>query len=116
MANDRAKIKELWTPFARAWWESADDPDIRVLTVTPSKSEIWEGAQQARRRRIHADGGRHRRQATRGRPCQGPPLAGAVRPKLIGDRFMARRSPGPGRAGRAVRRCAAAAGPARCCP
>ncbi|MCW5718495.1 MAG: pyridoxamine 5'-phosphate oxidase family protein [Bauldia sp.] len=43
VANDRAKIKELWTPFARAWWESADDPDIRVLTVTPAKAEIWEG-------------------------------------------------------------------------
>jgi len=43
VSNDRVKIRELWTPFAKAWWESENDPDIRVLTVTPSKAEIWEG-------------------------------------------------------------------------
>ena len=43
VSNDRAKIRELWTPFAKAWWESENDPDIRVITVTPEKAEIWEG-------------------------------------------------------------------------
>jgi len=43
VSNDRAKIRELWTPFAKAWWQSADDPAIRLLQVDPSEAEIWEG-------------------------------------------------------------------------
>lgn len=41
-SNDRAKIAELWTPFAKAWWEGPDDPRIRLLTVTPARAEYWE--------------------------------------------------------------------------
>jgi len=41
-SDDRAKIKELWTPFAKAWWDGPDDPRIRLLTVTPSRAEYWE--------------------------------------------------------------------------
>ena len=43
VSNDREKIRELWTPFAKAWWDSADDPDIRLVTVRPDNAEIWEG-------------------------------------------------------------------------
>ena len=43
VSNDRARIKELWTPFAKAWWDGADDPEIRLLTVTPENAEIGEG-------------------------------------------------------------------------
>ena len=43
LSNDRAKIRELFSPFAKAWWESADDPAIRLLTVLPREAEIWEG-------------------------------------------------------------------------
>jgi general stress protein 26 len=43
VSRDKAKIKELWGPFAQAWWESPDDPAIRVLTVTPDDAEFWEG-------------------------------------------------------------------------
>ena len=28
VSNDRAKIKELFTTPAKAWWDSADDPNI----------------------------------------------------------------------------------------
>jgi general stress protein 26 len=42
LSNDRARIKQLWSPFAKAWWESADDPDIRLLTVNPDTAEIWD--------------------------------------------------------------------------
>jgi len=42
LSNDRAKIRELFSPFAKAWWDSADDPDIRLLTVTPERAEIWD--------------------------------------------------------------------------
>jgi len=43
VSNDRARIKELWSPFAKAWWDSADDPDIRLVTFTPESAEVWEG-------------------------------------------------------------------------
>ena len=42
VANDRQKIRELWSPFVKAWWDSPDDPDIRVLTLTPRSAEFWD--------------------------------------------------------------------------
>ena len=42
VSNDRAKIKELWSPFAKAWWDSPDDPTIRVLKFIPDEAEIWD--------------------------------------------------------------------------
>ena len=41
-SDDRAKIKELWNAFDKAWWDGPEDPRIRLLTVTPSKAEYWE--------------------------------------------------------------------------
>ncbi|MDB5734290.1 MAG: pyridoxamine 5-phosphate oxidase-related FMN-binding [Alphaproteobacteria bacterium] len=41
-SNDRAKIKELWTVFDKAWWDGPEDPRIRLLTVTPRSCEYWE--------------------------------------------------------------------------
>lgn len=43
VSNDRAKIKELWEPTAKAWWDSADNPNIRVLKVTPLDAQYWDG-------------------------------------------------------------------------
>lgn len=43
VTNDRAKIKELWSLAAKAWWDSADDPNIRLLKVTPVDAEYWDG-------------------------------------------------------------------------
>lgn len=40
--NDRDKIRELWATPAKAWWESADDPSIRILKITPSFAEYWD--------------------------------------------------------------------------
>ena len=42
VSNDRAKIKELFSTAAKAWWQSADDPNIRVLKVTPDDAEYWD--------------------------------------------------------------------------
>ncbi|WBU30119.1 pyridoxamine 5'-phosphate oxidase family protein [Rhodopseudomonas palustris] len=42
ISNDRAKIKELFGTEAKAWWDSADDPNIRVLKVTPEEAEYWD--------------------------------------------------------------------------
>jgi general stress protein 26 len=42
LSNDRAKIKELWNPFAKAWWDSPEDPAIRVIKVIPQDAELWD--------------------------------------------------------------------------
>ncbi len=40
--NDRERIRELWATPAKAWWDNAEDPSIRVLKVTPSFAEYWD--------------------------------------------------------------------------
>jgi general stress protein 26 len=42
ISNDRAKIKELFSTPAKAWWNSVDDPNIRILKVTPDEAEFWD--------------------------------------------------------------------------
>jgi general stress protein 26 len=42
VSNDRVKIKELFSTPAKAWWNSADDPNIRVLKITPDDAEFWD--------------------------------------------------------------------------
>ena len=42
VTNDRAKIKQLWSPFAKAWWDSPEDPSIRVIKVVPQDAELWD--------------------------------------------------------------------------
>jgi general stress protein 26 len=43
VSQDKAKIKDLWSPMVKAWWESPDDPNIRLITVTPDDAEFWDG-------------------------------------------------------------------------
>ncbi len=40
--DDRARIEELFSTAARAWWDSKDDPNIRVLRVMPASAEYWD--------------------------------------------------------------------------
>lgn len=42
ISNDRARIKELWSPFAKAWWDSPEDPAIRVIKLVPRDAELWD--------------------------------------------------------------------------
>src|ERR1700760_3563386 len=42
VSNDRAKIRELFSTPAKAWWNSAEDPNIRVLKITPDDAEYWD--------------------------------------------------------------------------
>jgi general stress protein 26 len=42
VSNDRARIKQLFSTPAKAWWDSAEDPNIRVLKVTPDIAEFWD--------------------------------------------------------------------------
>ncbi|MEO6012189.1 MAG: pyridoxamine 5'-phosphate oxidase family protein [Devosia sp.] len=47
VSNDRAKIKDLWNAFDKAWWDDENDPDIRLLTVTPERAELWDSPNKA---------------------------------------------------------------------
>lgn len=41
--SDRAKIDELWTPLAKAWFtEGKDDPRITVIRVRPTAGYYWD--------------------------------------------------------------------------
>ena len=42
LLNDREKIKELWSVPAKAFWNSPEDPSIRILKVVPSSAEYWD--------------------------------------------------------------------------
>jgi general stress protein 26 len=42
VSNDRGKIKQLFSTPAKAWWDSAEDPNIRVLKITPEDAEFWD--------------------------------------------------------------------------
>ena len=42
VSDDREKIAELWGTPAKAWWDSPDDPSLRVLKVVPREAEYWE--------------------------------------------------------------------------
>lgn len=42
VSNDRAKIKELFSTPAKAWWDNADDPNIRLLKIAPHDAEFWD--------------------------------------------------------------------------
>ena len=41
-SDDRARIRELWNAFDKAWWDGPEDPRIRLLTITPTRAEYWE--------------------------------------------------------------------------
>lgn len=42
LSNDRDKIRELFSVPAKAWWDSPDDPSIRLIIVTPKDAQYWD--------------------------------------------------------------------------
>lgn len=42
VSDDREKIRELFSTPAKAWWDSPEDPSIRVLKVTPHDAQYWD--------------------------------------------------------------------------
>ncbi len=43
--DDRAKIKELWSPAMKAWFpEGEDDPKILLIKAEPQEAEYWDGS------------------------------------------------------------------------
>lgn len=44
ISRDRATIRELWNPYADAWFEGdAETADVVVLTVRPTEAQYWDG-------------------------------------------------------------------------
>jgi general stress protein 26 len=45
VSNDRAKVKELWSPMYKAWFPNGeDDPQIAVLRVQITEGDFWEAS------------------------------------------------------------------------
>jgi general stress protein 26 len=42
LSNDRERIRKIWSPAAKAWWDGPDDPAIRLVTVTPEDAQYWD--------------------------------------------------------------------------
>ncbi len=47
MSADRAVIRELWSTPARQFWDSADNPQIRMLRITPKEARLLDARSQA---------------------------------------------------------------------
>jgi general stress protein 26 len=41
--HDPTKAREIWKGTDGVWWKGPDDPNLRVLRVTPSRAELWDG-------------------------------------------------------------------------
>lgn len=43
IVQDRAKLEELWTPIAKAWFtEGIEDPTITIIKFTPEDGHYWD--------------------------------------------------------------------------
>jgi general stress protein 26 len=42
VSNDRGRIRERWSTWAKAWWDGPDDPAVRLLEVTPKDALYWD--------------------------------------------------------------------------
>lgn len=43
ISDDRQKIKELWTPLLKTWFQGGvDDPRISLIKVTPTQGYYWD--------------------------------------------------------------------------
>jgi general stress protein 26 len=44
VTRDPAKAKEIWHKTDDVWWPGGpDDPNVRVICLTPSLAELWDG-------------------------------------------------------------------------
>ncbi|MBK9411952.1 MAG: pyridoxamine 5'-phosphate oxidase family protein [Bacteroidetes bacterium] len=43
ISQDRAKIKELWSPLAKTWFQDGpEDPKLSLISVKPDSCEYWD--------------------------------------------------------------------------
>jgi general stress protein 26 len=48
VVRDHARVKELWSPFYKAWFpKGVDDPNIALLRVAVDKAEYWDSPSSA---------------------------------------------------------------------
>lgn len=40
--NDRGRMRAMWSPWMKSWFDSADDPDLCLLRVTVEEAEYWD--------------------------------------------------------------------------
>jgi general stress protein 26 len=43
VTRDPAMARKIWHKTDDLWWSGPDDPHVRVLVVTPSLAELWDG-------------------------------------------------------------------------
>ncbi len=43
VTNDRAKAAQIWKKSDGLWWSGPQDPNLRVLRITPHTAELWDG-------------------------------------------------------------------------
>jgi general stress protein 26 len=46
IVDDRAKIRELWSPIWKMWFQGPDDPNLALIAVTPVSAEYWDDGSQ----------------------------------------------------------------------
>ena len=47
IVTDRAKIKELWSPALKNWFDGPEDPNIALIKVEPQDAEYWDSGSRA---------------------------------------------------------------------
>lgn len=47
LLDDKTKVKELWSPLWKNWFEGPDDPRILLIQVTPESAEYWDSGSKA---------------------------------------------------------------------
>jgi len=40
--NDRDRMRAMWTPWMKAWFDSVEDPDLCLLRVQVDEAEYWD--------------------------------------------------------------------------
>ena len=46
IADDRALIRELWSPIWKNWFDSPEDSRLVLIGVTPESAEYWDSGSQ----------------------------------------------------------------------
>lgn len=43
ISDDRAGIAEVWRGSDEVFWQTPENPDLRLITVAPADAELWDG-------------------------------------------------------------------------
>ena len=48
LSNDRDRIRQIWSPAAKAWWDGPEDPSIRLLKIEADDAQYWDSPGKVR--------------------------------------------------------------------